>query len=286
MIPGSPISYLWTKQSDGFHTALQPITTQYGNGYTSSTADYLKANPVDVLVLQIFPDNGDSYIDRWAQPHLNDGTITGMLGFAGAAYQGNPNCQVYLYASHTMDNGKTDNSMADNIIGYKALMDTLTKAYPGKKHPWIIPAPLGFNAMKDEGFGDLWSADGHANGNGRYFLGVLFYSIIYRRDCAGATHTPTALSAAALPTVSASFAAKAQSVAWQIARTSQYSGVTGTAAAPRPAVTLTTARRTSQSSAATWALQGRALCSAPSSAVAQGLYVSNGRSVALRPLAR
>jgi len=223
MTPGAPIHYLWTNQPGAFQEALRAVTVQWGQGTGGTTPEYLRSTPVDILVMQIFNSNGDSYVDRWNQPNLNTATITGMLGFARAAYQGNPNCQVYLYASHTMSVGATDNSMTDPIINYQALRDTLTRAFPSNKPAWVIPAPLAFNKMKADGYADLWSGDGHANDNGRFLLAMLFYSVIYRRDCSGASHSASAVSAT-LPSVSSSFATKAQAVAWDIAKTYALSG--------------------------------------------------------------
>lgn len=229
MIPGAPIHLLWSDRNTGggFRRPLGPVT-EHGWALPDLTVgidQYLRSTPVDVLVMQIFPGNGDSYVNRWSQPSLNSGTIDGVVGFSGAVYEGNPDARVFLYASHTMDEGAIDDVMDDEIVNYKALKDTLDNAYPDRNPAWIIPAPLAFNKMITDGYDNLWKeGDGHANDNGRYLLAMLFYCCIYQEDCAGSEPSGTAV-AGALPSVSADFAAKAQEVAWEIAQSYQYSGV-------------------------------------------------------------
>lgn len=252
MIPGSPIHLLWSenvkKTADkndgncGFFLECRAL----GSGevwidqtYAAlwSTSLYLRANSYDAVVLQIFNSNGDSYRNQWG-PGLNSGTIDGVVGYAREAYAGNPNCQVYLYASHTMDYNTIDNSMTNTYIDYVALKDTINHAFPSRKPALIIPAPLAFNAMVQAGYNNLWvsATDGHANANGKYLLSCLFCAIIYKSNPAGATtngHTG----------VTASYVNKIHEVAWNIATTYAHSGVgntavtNGTSGAAKAAVT-------------------------------------------------
>ncbi len=266
MIPGSPIHLLWSENvkktlnsADG-NCGFFMETAALGGGeswiadkYPSlwSTTLYLNAKPFDVVVLQIYNSNGDSYWNQWG-PGLNSGTIDGVVGFSGDAYQGNADCQIYLYASHTGTEGLIDTSMTNRYIDYIALRDTIAHAFPARKAPLIIPAPLAFNAMIEAGFGDLWVAgDGHANENGRYLLSALFYAIIYRSNPAGA---PTS----AFTGLGAGYAAKAQEVAWSVATSYPHTGVslTGTADRPTRADSRSPAQANRRSSVS---LSGRAL---------------------------
>ena len=239
MIPGCPIWLHWQDKHSGgrINRRVAPLTQSNPAPLSGWIGPYLESTPIDVLVLQVFWANGDSYINRYARPNLHHETIEALIGFAGLVYKANPQCRVFLYASHTMDIGTVDNTLDDPTINYKALMDTVNNTYPGNPPVSIIPVPLAFNAMLAQGgeAAQLWS-DGHANHNGEYLIQMLFYSVIYRADCAGARPTGNAVSAK-LPNVSADFAAKAQKVAWDVARQYKYSGVTGgSVAALRPAV--------------------------------------------------
>ncbi|MBD3240807.1 MAG: hypothetical protein GF331_09500 [Chitinivibrionales bacterium] len=229
MIQGAPIWLLWRdRASGGLRDALGPITEHgWAHGsYEGSVDAYITSAAVDVVIMRIFPGNGDSYFNNWSDEPYNSKTIDGILGFAGAAYAGNPNARIFLYASHTMDVGSYDDALDDPVTSYPSMKDTIESVYPDNNPVWIIPAPLAFNMMLDEGSGDLWvgGGDGHANDNGRYLLSMLFYSVVYKSDCAGAHSTGAAVSGN-LPIVSADFAAKAQEVAWAAAQAYELSGV-------------------------------------------------------------
>jgi hypothetical protein len=237
MIPGCPIWLLWEdnvkKTADkntgnvGFFDE-HSMNSQFGVAIAEKYPDlwtpslYLAKIPYDVLVLQIYPKNGDSYSWNGGKT-LNVKTIIGTLGYPGVAYQGNPDCQVYIFASHTGDIGAYDSTMEDIDINYRALMDTVTHAYPNRKPALIIPTPLAFNGMLDAGFKDLWSADAHANDNGKYLISCLFYAIIYKKNPAGASNASSEFG-----NVSSEFAAKAQEVAWKVANTYPYTGLGST----------------------------------------------------------
>jgi hypothetical protein len=178
---------------------------------------YLARTPVDVAVFQVYPKNGDG---------PGGGTLTAAVGLAGCAFQGNPDCQVYIYASHTGDVGQRDNP-ADMRTIYEPLATAIRNAYPGRKPALVIPTPLAYNAMLDAGQGDLWIADGHANDKGRYLTALLFYSILYRRDCTGA-RTSGFTNGNIGSTMTTAFATAAQRVAWDVASTYAFAGVGGT----------------------------------------------------------
>ena len=171
MIPGCPIWLHWQdKDSRGrLNRRVAPLTESSPAPLIGWVGPYLESTPIDVLVLQVFWANGDSYINKYNQPNLHQETIQALIGFAGLVYTANPQCRVYLYASHTMDIGKADHTLEDPIINYKALKDTIDHRYPGHPSVFIIPAPLAFNAMLAQGgeSANLWS-DGHANSNGPF----------------------------------------------------------------------------------------------------------------------
>lgn len=225
MIPGCPLWLLWSenvaKTADkstgnagfflevtGLNSGEEWIESRYPSLWTPTL--YLNAKPFDVVVMQVFPENGDSYNKQE--------TVAGAIGYPGEAYKPNPNCQAYIYPSHTMDVGsKCDLTEYTRI--YEPIARAVTAAYPNRKPALVIPVLQVWNQMMDAGYTDLWlnATDGHANDMGKYILCVTFYATLYKRNPAGATFGGFSVTQA--------FATKAQEVAWSVVQSYPLSGV-------------------------------------------------------------
>ena len=77
MIPGAPLEWLWNHRAEGFR---EP-------GRDKPADEILKGSKWDVLILQPFGRPADNAIQYGAN-------------YAAAAYEGNPACQVYVFANY------------------------------------------------------------------------------------------------------------------------------------------------------------------------------------------
>lgn len=227
MVPGVPLHLVWSDCQKGMpdEWGFRRDVVSGNNGFTGTPDQYIQRTPVDVLILQVFPDNGDG---------ATGGTLAGAVGFAGCAYQSNPNCQVYIYPSHNMTIG-AHCDMTQYTRIYEPLARAITTTYPSRKPALVIPVLHSWNQMLDAGYTDLWS-DGHANNNGKYILITTFYATIYKSNPLGAITSNwygTGMS------VTSAFATKAQQVAWSVVNSYPLSGVGGTAIAYRSAAQAT-----------------------------------------------
>lgn len=269
MIPGAPLHWLWTHQDGGFCLILLEGRT-WGEQFESSP-EMLRSRPWDVVTMQIYPKNGDGY---------HEYTLDAVIGFAKYAYQGNPNCQLYIYPGHTGEKERGDPGL--NASLFEPIADTLSKHYPDKKQAYVLPTINAFAAMWDEGERDLWTDDGHANANGRYLLSLVFYTALYRQNPAGAIHTDIKW-ADGCPGVDPAFAATAQRVAFEVVTSYEKSGYyLATGAAQRA---FTPARRQAQRQSSgdqpLFSITGRMVPSVSSRAVPDGFYISTDRAMPL-----
>ncbi len=77
MIPGAPLQWLWDHRAEGFRA---PDGDQAAD-------EILKSNKWDALILQPFGRPADNSIEYGSK-------------YAAAAYAGNPDCQVYVFANY------------------------------------------------------------------------------------------------------------------------------------------------------------------------------------------
>lgn len=212
MIPGAPIHWLWSHQSDGFRQALGPVGSS--NSYSTTTSQYLSSTSIDVLVLQLFPQNGD-----------NAQTMTDAGGnFAQAAYQGNPNCQVYVFGSYP----EAGADYATTVPSYSMMAVQgaagISARFPNRKPVLVIPVMQAFQQIGPSGM----YADGvHANNNGKYLQALVHFATVYKADPHGAITSGLYMWDGNY-SVDAAYAANAQNVAWNVVTTYAQSGVGGT----------------------------------------------------------
>lgn len=230
-IPGCPLWLLWSEnvkktadKSTGNCGFFLEYTTLTGGEWIDqkypalwSTSLYLRTKPYDVLILQVFPSNGDSY--------NNKPTVDGAIGYAGEVYKSNPNCQVYIYISHADVGKKGDTTEFARI--YEPIAKAVTAKYPANKPALVLPIHYVWNKVMAAGYTDLWKSatDGHVNDYGKYILTTTIFSCIYKRDPVGAITTGYNITPA--------YAAKVQQIAWDVLKSYPMSGVGGTAVTGR-----------------------------------------------------
>lgn len=228
VILGAPIKLHWEADQNGSPCCFKQHYLPEGNrtwdeenlvdtlpsGSTHYISDALKVMDWDVLIMQPYPKNGDSYTSQR--------TRDAAVGFARAFYEGNPEGQVVIHPSHNGAIGALSPS-GDLENLYEPLADLITSTFPNKKAAIVIPVHQAWDTMVNAGYDDIWSDNGHANGNGRYLNSCLIYSAIYKKDCAGAYAGP--IGTIFYHEVDQGYARKAQEVAWQAVQTYDYAGV-------------------------------------------------------------
>jgi len=213
MIPGAPIRHLWSNPGGGW-------TDVTGANIKGKASQILQENKWDALVLQLFPQNGDT-----AQTMTESGG-----NFAEAAYKGNPECQVYVFGSYPGQ--ENFGKYAETVAKYDAMAvegaKGISKRSPKRKPVRVIPVAQGFQAIGEKmgGVANLYKDDIHANSEGKYLEALIHFATIYQQDPHGAI-TSGLYSWEGSYSVSAGFAAKAQDVAWDVVRKHPLSGVSG-----------------------------------------------------------
>ena len=180
MIPGSPLEWLWNHREDGFR---EPQRDQAAD-------EILKRNEWDVLILQPFgrePENSIEYGSK----------------YAAAAYAGNPDCQVYVFANYPQI-GKQQERKDEWEERWLSATDTRGRAsfekvakgisakFPDKKPVQVIPVGEVMYRlhlrMKDgsvPGFkhiADLYADGVHLNSEGKYVEAVTHYTTVFQED--------------------------------------------------------------------------------------------------------
>lgn len=180
MIPGAPLQWLWEHRAEGFR---EP--------YRSKPADeILKSSPWDVLILQPFGRAPENSIEFGAH-------------YAAAAYAGNPDCQVYVFANYP-DIGKEQEKK--NLWEERWLSPTDTRGgatfakiavgisakFPDKKPVKIIPVGevmyrlhLRMKEGKLPGYqhiADLYEDGVHLKAEGKYLEAVTHYAAVFGED--------------------------------------------------------------------------------------------------------
>lgn len=221
MIPGAPIRWLWDHRNEGMTRPLASVAIPFPPGIQGSVATYLETTAVDALVMQIFPQNGDS-----AQAMIDCGG-----NYAEAAYKGNPDCQVYIFGSYPFRNvgdkydevvAQYDKMAVDAAVG-------ISKRFPDRKPALVVPVAQAFqaflkNSEKTGGVMQLYEDLGHTSDPGRYLESLVHFATIYKQNPHGAITSGLYFWRAPY-SVSADFAAIAQEVAWDVVLKHPLSGV-------------------------------------------------------------
>jgi hypothetical protein len=180
MIPGAPLEWLWNHRAEGFR---EP-------GRDKPADEILKGSKWDVLILQPFGRPADNAIQYGAN-------------YAAAAYEGNPDCQVYVFANYPeigKDREKADQWeqrwLSDKDTRGRAHFEKvaagISAKFPDKKPVRIIPVGEVMYRlhlrMKDgqvPGFkhiADLYADGVHLNSEGKYLEAVTHYAAVFQED--------------------------------------------------------------------------------------------------------
>lgn len=191
----------------------------------------------DAVVLQVFPNNGDSF----------EKTSEAAVGFAEIIYETNPDCQILIMTSHAYAfNDEWDKQMGYLETIYEPLANLITTTYPDKKPVKVIPVLQAIKAVRDSVFadttddsthvlGDFLSyyqengTDAHLAPKGLYLSVLTNYATIYGEDPHGAVtegmrywQFPDGYS------VEEDYAAVAQDIVWKVVQSYPMAGVATT----------------------------------------------------------
>ncbi len=180
MIPGAPLDWLWNHRHEGFR---QPNAKE-------SADKTLRGNPWNVLILQPFGRAPEVSIEYGAK-------------YAEAAYEGNPDCQVFVFANYP-EIGK-DRSKADQWEArwlsetdrkgrahFEKVAKGISAKLPKKKPVRIIPVGevmyrlhLRMKEGKVPGYqhvADLYADGVHLKSEGKYLEAVTHYATVFEDD--------------------------------------------------------------------------------------------------------
>ena len=180
MIPGAPLQWLWDHRDEGFRA---PDSKKRAD-------EILKSSKWDVLILQPFgrqPENSIEY----------------GVKYAAAAYEGNPDCQVYVFANYP-EIGKEQEKKElweerwlsdEDTKGRAAFAKVaagISSAFPDRKPVVIIPVGevmYRLHQRMKEGkvlgythIADLYEDGVHLKAEGKYLEAVTHYAVVFRED--------------------------------------------------------------------------------------------------------
>lgn len=184
MIPGAPLNWLWEHRDEGFR---EPEPKKPAD-------EILAGRKWDVLILQPFGSPVAVSVEYGAK-------------YAAAAYQGNPDCQVYVFQNYPVI-GK-DGSEAGQWVerwlspdytrgraNFQQVAQGISAAFPHRKPVRIIPVGevmyrfhLHAAAGKIPGFkhvADLYEDGVHLKSEGKYLEAVTHYAAVFHDDPHGA----------------------------------------------------------------------------------------------------
>jgi hypothetical protein len=180
MIPGAPLEWLWKHRGEGFR---EP-------GHDKLADDILRGSKWDVLILQPF-----------GRPVANE--VEYGANYAAAAYEGNRDCQVYVFANYPeigKEREKADQweecwlSEKDTRgrAHFEKVAAGITNEFSERKPVGIIPVGevmyrlhLRMKAGQVPGFkhiADLYADGVHLNSEGKYVEAVTHYATVFRED--------------------------------------------------------------------------------------------------------
>ena len=180
MIPGAPLQWLWEHRDGGFRAP---------DGKKPAD-DILKDHKWDVLILQPFGRSPENSIEFG-------------IKYAEAAYAGNPDCHVYVFANYPQI-GKEQKRKGEweqrwlsatdtrGRAAFEKVAEGIAAAFPNKQPAKIIPVGevmyrlhLRMKDGKVPGFkhiADLYADGVHLNSEGKYLEAVTHYAVVFQED--------------------------------------------------------------------------------------------------------
>lgn len=180
MIPGAPLDWLWNHRDEGFR---QPDSKKPAD-------TILREHRWDVLILQPYGRKAETSIEYGAY-------------YAAAAYEGNPRCQVYVFANYPGIGKEQDEAdqweqrwlSPDYTRGranFEKVAAGLSAKFPDKKPVRIIPVGevmyrlhLRMKQGKVPGYrhiADLYADGVHLKSEGKYVEAVTHYATVFTDD--------------------------------------------------------------------------------------------------------
>lgn len=234
MIPGAPLSWLWTHPNDGFYE--QPF------GYPTSA---FKNYEWDAISLQPFDRGLDG----------TDGDVAMAGNYINLAKGKSPNVQIYIYSrwprkatafpenasgwntawtqTYNQPGGANTNETKDY---FEKLVYRLRTTHSDIKPILMVPVGQVFHALNQKmaagqvpGYANIWQvySDGiHLTSVGAYIAAVTFYSTMYKADPRG-TVVPSQYG-----TIGSDLASVIQQTAWEVVAKEVLSGVSGAVSTP------------------------------------------------------
>jgi hypothetical protein len=180
MIPGAPLQWLWEHRDEGFRAP---------DGKKAAD-EILKNDKWDVLILQPFGRSPENSIEYGAK-------------YAAAAYAGNPDCQVFVFANYP-DIGKEQEKkgqweqrwLSDKDTRGRATFEKVAEGisaqFPNNRPVKVIPVGevmyrlhLRMKAGKVppyEHIADLYADGVHLKSEGKYLEAVTHYAVVFQDD--------------------------------------------------------------------------------------------------------
>jgi hypothetical protein len=180
MIPGAPLDWLWNHRGEGFRAP---------NGKKPAD-EILREAKWDVLILQPYGRAPETSIEYGAH-------------YAAAAYEGNPECQVYVFANYPgigKDRSEVDEWEARWLspdfrrgrASFEKVAQGISARFPGKKPVRIIPVGevmYRLHLRMTEGnvpglkhIAELYQDGVHLKPEGKYVEAVTHYATVFQDD--------------------------------------------------------------------------------------------------------
>ena len=180
MIPGAPLQWLWDHRGEGFREPDRKLAAD----------EILKENKWDALILQPFGRRPENSVEYGAK-------------YAAAAYVGNPDCQVYVFANYP-EIGKQQEKK-DQWVGrwlsktdtrgratFQKVAEGISAQFPDRKPVKLIPVGevmyqlhLRMQEGRVPGFrhiAELYADGVHLKAEGKYLEAVTHYAVVFQDD--------------------------------------------------------------------------------------------------------
>jgi hypothetical protein len=234
MTPGSPLWLLYREREQKNGLIWYNGTVDWSS-QNQTLPQILSHHEWDVVVLQVFPKNGDNL----------DKTSPAALGFAQMVYESNPDCQIAIMTSHAYaysDDAYWATHMGYVTSLYEPLAQLISDTYSDKKPVKVIPILQVMNQVRNAitsggnpVLGDFNSyyqqggTDAHLEPKGLYLHALTNYATLFEKDPHNAVIS--AIHYWQYPdgySVNTAYASEAWDIVWDYVSTYPWAGVATT----------------------------------------------------------